>query len=46
MTVWVTSDSRHFIKRTVKIGLQQDGWTRSWRAFSLRKSSSRMARFF
>jgi cobalt-zinc-cadmium efflux system membrane fusion protein len=26
MTVWVTSDSRHFIKRTVKIGLQQDGW--------------------
>ncbi len=27
MTVWVTSDSRHFIKRTVKIGLAQDGWT-------------------
>jgi membrane fusion protein, heavy metal efflux system len=27
MTVWVTSDSRHFTKRTVKIGLQQDGWT-------------------
>jgi membrane fusion protein, heavy metal efflux system len=26
MTVWVTSDSRRFIKRTVKIGLQQDGW--------------------
>jgi cobalt-zinc-cadmium efflux system membrane fusion protein len=26
MTVWVTGDSRHFIKRTVKIGLQQDGW--------------------
>lgn len=26
MTVWVTSDSRHFTKRTVKIGLQQDGW--------------------
>jgi cobalt-zinc-cadmium efflux system membrane fusion protein len=26
MTVWVTSDSRHFIKRTVRIGLQQDGW--------------------
>ena len=27
MTVWVTSDSRRFIKRTVKVGLQQDGWT-------------------
>jgi cobalt-zinc-cadmium efflux system membrane fusion protein len=27
MTVWVTSDNRHFVKRTVKIGLQQDGWT-------------------
>jgi membrane fusion protein, heavy metal efflux system len=26
MTVWVTGDSRHFIKRTVKIGLRQDGW--------------------
>jgi len=26
MTVWVTSDRRHFMKRTVKIGLQQDGW--------------------
>jgi membrane fusion protein, heavy metal efflux system len=25
MTVWVTSDRRHFVKRTVKIGLQQDG---------------------
>ena len=27
MTVWVTSDNRHFAKRTVTIGLQQDGWT-------------------
>jgi cobalt-zinc-cadmium efflux system membrane fusion protein len=27
MTVWVTSDSRHFTKRTVSIGLAQDGWT-------------------
>jgi cobalt-zinc-cadmium efflux system membrane fusion protein len=26
MTVWVTSDRRHFVKRTVKLGLQQDGW--------------------
>lgn len=26
MTVWVTSDRRHFEKRTVKIGLQQDGY--------------------
>jgi membrane fusion protein, heavy metal efflux system len=27
MSAWVTRDSRHFIKRTVKTGLQQDGWT-------------------
>jgi len=27
MTVWVTGDSRRFVKRTVKTGLQQDGWT-------------------
>jgi len=27
MTVWVTSDNLHFTKRTVKVGLQQDGWT-------------------
>jgi membrane fusion protein, heavy metal efflux system len=27
MTVWVTSDSRRFTKRTVKAGLRQDGWT-------------------
>ncbi|HLI99986.1 MAG TPA: efflux RND transporter periplasmic adaptor subunit [Bradyrhizobium sp.] len=27
MTVWSTKDSRHFTKRTVKTGLQQDGWT-------------------
>jgi cobalt-zinc-cadmium efflux system membrane fusion protein len=26
MTVWVTSDRRHFMKRSVKIGMQQDGW--------------------
>jgi cobalt-zinc-cadmium efflux system membrane fusion protein len=26
MTVWVTSDRRHFVRRTVKIGLQQDDW--------------------
>jgi cobalt-zinc-cadmium efflux system membrane fusion protein len=26
MTVWVTTDRHHFVKRTVKIGLQQDGW--------------------
>jgi membrane fusion protein, heavy metal efflux system len=26
MTVWVTRDRRHFAKRTVKIGLQQNGW--------------------
>lgn len=27
MTVWSTRDGRRFIKRTVKTGLQQDGWT-------------------
>jgi cobalt-zinc-cadmium efflux system membrane fusion protein len=26
MTVWVTSDDRHFVKRTVRTGLRQDGW--------------------
>jgi len=26
MTVWVTSDRRHFMKRTVKIGIQYDGY--------------------
>jgi cobalt-zinc-cadmium efflux system membrane fusion protein len=26
MTVWVTSDRRRFTRRTVTIGLQQDGW--------------------
>jgi membrane fusion protein, heavy metal efflux system len=26
MTVWVTTDRRHFVKRTVKIGLQQNDW--------------------
>jgi cobalt-zinc-cadmium efflux system membrane fusion protein len=27
MTVWVTTDRRRFTKRTVAVGLQQDGWT-------------------
>ena len=27
MTVWSTKDGRRFVKRTVKTGLQQDGWT-------------------
>jgi membrane fusion protein, heavy metal efflux system len=26
MTVWVTTDRRRFLKRTVKVGLRQDGW--------------------
>jgi membrane fusion protein, heavy metal efflux system len=26
MTVWVTSDSRHFLKRTVSVGQRQGGW--------------------
>lgn len=26
MTVWVTSDGHRFDRRTVKIGMQQDGW--------------------
>jgi membrane fusion protein, heavy metal efflux system len=27
MTVWVTTDRRRFTKRTVEVGLQQDGWS-------------------
>ena len=27
MSVWATKDSRRFVKRTVKTGMQQDGWT-------------------
>jgi cobalt-zinc-cadmium efflux system membrane fusion protein len=27
MTVWVTTDRRHFVKRTVKAGLRHDGYT-------------------
>ena len=27
MTVWVTTDRRRFTKRTVKTGMQQNGWT-------------------
>lgn len=27
MSAWSTKDSRHFVKRTVKTGLAQDGWT-------------------
>lgn len=26
MTVWVTTDQRRFVRRTVKVGLEQDGW--------------------
>ena len=26
MTVWVTADRRHFVKRTVKIGVQREGY--------------------
>jgi cobalt-zinc-cadmium efflux system membrane fusion protein len=26
MSVWTTIDNRHFLRRTVKIGLQQDGF--------------------
>jgi len=26
MTVWVTADRRHFLRRTVKIGMQRDGY--------------------
>jgi cobalt-zinc-cadmium efflux system membrane fusion protein len=26
MTVWVTADRRHFVKRTVKIGMQREGY--------------------
>ena len=27
MSVWSTKDSRHFVRRTVKTGLAQNGWT-------------------
>jgi cobalt-zinc-cadmium efflux system membrane fusion protein len=27
MTVWVTRDRHRFLRRTVKVGLQEDGWT-------------------
>jgi cobalt-zinc-cadmium efflux system membrane fusion protein len=27
MTVWVTTDRRRFERRTVRVGLQQDGWS-------------------
>lgn len=27
MSVWSTKDNRHFVRRTVKTGLAQDGWT-------------------
>jgi membrane fusion protein, heavy metal efflux system len=26
MTVWITNDGRRFTRRTVKVGMQQDGW--------------------
>ena len=26
MSVWITADGRHFIKRTVQTGMRQDGW--------------------
>jgi cobalt-zinc-cadmium efflux system membrane fusion protein len=26
MSVWITTDRRHFVKRTVKIGMQRDGY--------------------
>jgi cobalt-zinc-cadmium efflux system membrane fusion protein len=26
MTVWTTRDGRHFVKRTVRTGIRQDGW--------------------
>jgi membrane fusion protein, heavy metal efflux system len=29
MTAWVTTDSKRFVKRSVKIGLQQDGFTQA-----------------
>jgi cobalt-zinc-cadmium efflux system membrane fusion protein len=29
MTAWVTTDSKRFVKRTVKIGLRQDGFTQA-----------------
>jgi cobalt-zinc-cadmium efflux system membrane fusion protein len=46
MTVWVTRDSRRFTKQTVKIGLQQDGWTQILQASRPVNSWSRTGRCF
>lgn len=27
MSVWTTSDDRHFVRKSVKVGRQEDGWT-------------------
>jgi membrane fusion protein, heavy metal efflux system len=35
MTVWVTTDQRRFERRTVKIGLEQDGWRQILAGLSL-----------
>jgi membrane fusion protein, heavy metal efflux system len=35
MTVWVTSDRRHFERRTVKTGAEQDGWRQILAGLSL-----------
>jgi membrane fusion protein, heavy metal efflux system len=26
MNVWTTTDNRHFIRKTVVVGVQRDGW--------------------
>jgi cobalt-zinc-cadmium efflux system membrane fusion protein len=35
MTVWVTTDKRRFERRTVKTGLEQDGWIQILAGLSL-----------
>jgi membrane fusion protein, heavy metal efflux system len=35
MTVWVTTDGRRFVRRTVKTGLEQDGWRQVLSGLSL-----------
>ena len=34
MTVWVTADRRRFTRRTVRIGLQHNGYGQFWKAWS------------
>ena len=38
MTVWVTNDRRHFVKRIVEIGLQRDGYDQILKRLAARRT--------